>query len=267
MQMVDIFVANFLSPLFLLWLVVCFSNQGNNCQVSTRVFQPSCFGAFSSTGETTRFTTFDVGWRQKSQQHIPKPLWRVLVLWTATANEFQILSHCTTKLNSWLTLSLFHHLFLLLGPDLPLLPLRLGSAVTASQPAGLLSNPHKHTLTLSSSSFPRSFPFFLWSPPAVYPRLDSPFPLCVLLCIAILCFPLLPRTVKAAVTASPPPCWSLRTTRRSKRTRSASVRGRRSRSWPPISRTCTLFTGQPTANRLLLKAGCRDMSWARPQSP
>uniref|UniRef100_A0A8C4E5W7 non-specific serine/threonine protein kinase n=1 Tax=Dicentrarchus labrax TaxID=13489 RepID=A0A8C4E5W7_DICLA len=47
-----------------------------------------------------------------------------------------------------LTLSLFF--LLLLGPDLPLLLFRSGSAVMASQPAGLLSSPHRHTVTLSS---------------------------------------------------------------------------------------------------------------------
>ncbi len=144
---------------------------------------------------------------------------------------------------------------LLLGPDLPLLLLRCGSAVMASQPAGLLSNPHRRTLTLSSIVlilFLCHFRhFFGLSSSLCFLLLSSP------LFSFSPSFPLLLRTVKAVVTASPPPCWSLRTTRRSKRTRSASVRERPSKSWPPISRTCTLFTGQLTANHLPQRAGCR----------
>lgn len=82
-------------------------------------------------------------------------------------------------------LSLFF-LLLLLGPD-PLLPPRLGSVVTASQPAGLLSNPHRHTLTLPSIVL------------VLFP------------CILFISFPCSPRP-RFVSSSSPPPLFSFRHT-------------------------------------------------------
>lgn len=164
-----------------------------------------------------------------------------------------------------MTLSLFS-LLLLLGPGPPTVPPQVWiscNGVTASrtviQPA---QTHHNLVLNCPHSLFLCHFHLFLHS------VFFSFFSSCLLLCpLFSPSFALPLRTAKAAVTASPPPCWSLRTTLRSKRTRSASVRERASRFWPPTSRTCTLFTDQPISNHLPQRAGCRDTSWARPQSP
>lgn len=114
---------------------------------------------------------------------------------------------------------------------------------------------------LISSSFSHSLFFSLLSFCSFFISLSfCPFHL-------VSSFSLLPRTATAAAMAPRPPCWSLRTTRHSRKMRSAWLKERWSKSWPPTSRTCIWFTARPTASRPLLRAGCLAMCWAPSQSP